>query len=270
MTALPAQPDRVIERSQVVPVEIDEAFAFFADAWNLEGITPPWLGSGSSRLHPHLREDRCSSIGYGSSVCRSVGEPRSSSGDLRSGSRTRSSRPVPSLGAHPPAHPGRRRNGDLRPRPLPTALRAARRCPRAGDGPPVAEGDLRLSRATDRGSSAVRASILTLHVRSRPAARQPVPAGASEGQVVDALPPGDTIWTLPVEQSRSSSAPGRSKSRIGVPGAFAVRRAAEAYARVSASRKARGVKTGSSRASASRCWSPETRTARSAWASASR
>ena len=44
VTALPAQPDRVIERSQVVPVEIDEAFAFFADAWNLEGITPPWLG----------------------------------------------------------------------------------------------------------------------------------------------------------------------------------------------------------------------------------
>jgi ligand-binding SRPBCC domain-containing protein len=44
VTALPAQPDRVLERSQVVPVELDEAFAFFADAWNLEGITPPWLG----------------------------------------------------------------------------------------------------------------------------------------------------------------------------------------------------------------------------------
>ena len=44
VTALPAQPDRVIERSQVVPVEIDEAFAFFADPRNLEAITPPWLG----------------------------------------------------------------------------------------------------------------------------------------------------------------------------------------------------------------------------------
>jgi ligand-binding SRPBCC domain-containing protein len=44
VNGLPAQPDRVLERSQVVPVEIDEAFAFFADAWNLEGITPPWLG----------------------------------------------------------------------------------------------------------------------------------------------------------------------------------------------------------------------------------
>jgi hypothetical protein len=29
------EPDRVLERSQVVPVGIEEAFAFFADAWNL-------------------------------------------------------------------------------------------------------------------------------------------------------------------------------------------------------------------------------------------
>jgi ligand-binding SRPBCC domain-containing protein len=36
--------DRILERRQVVPVNIDEAFAFFADAWNLEAITPPWLG----------------------------------------------------------------------------------------------------------------------------------------------------------------------------------------------------------------------------------
>jgi ligand-binding SRPBCC domain-containing protein len=35
--------DRVLERSQVVPVDLDEAFAFFADARNLEAITPPWL-----------------------------------------------------------------------------------------------------------------------------------------------------------------------------------------------------------------------------------
>ena len=36
--------DRVFERTQVVPVDIDKAFAFFANAWNLERITPPWLG----------------------------------------------------------------------------------------------------------------------------------------------------------------------------------------------------------------------------------
>ena len=33
----------VLERTQVVPVPVDEAFAFFADARNLERITPPWL-----------------------------------------------------------------------------------------------------------------------------------------------------------------------------------------------------------------------------------
>jgi ligand-binding SRPBCC domain-containing protein len=32
-----------IEREQVVPQDADQAFAFFADAFNLEAITPPWL-----------------------------------------------------------------------------------------------------------------------------------------------------------------------------------------------------------------------------------
>ncbi len=44
VSGLPARRDRVLERSQVVPVEIEEAFAFFADARNLEEITPPGLG----------------------------------------------------------------------------------------------------------------------------------------------------------------------------------------------------------------------------------
>jgi ligand-binding SRPBCC domain-containing protein len=35
--------EHVLERTQVVPVELDEAFAFFAEARNLERITPPWL-----------------------------------------------------------------------------------------------------------------------------------------------------------------------------------------------------------------------------------
>ena len=35
--------DRVLERSQVVAVDIEEAFEFFADPRNLEAITPPWL-----------------------------------------------------------------------------------------------------------------------------------------------------------------------------------------------------------------------------------
>jgi hypothetical protein len=35
--------DHVLERSQIVSASLDDAFAFFADAANLEAITPPWL-----------------------------------------------------------------------------------------------------------------------------------------------------------------------------------------------------------------------------------
>jgi ligand-binding SRPBCC domain-containing protein len=35
--------DHLIERAQLVPLAAAEAFAFFADAFNLEAITPPWL-----------------------------------------------------------------------------------------------------------------------------------------------------------------------------------------------------------------------------------
>lgn len=35
--------DFALERTQLVPVGVEEAFAFFADARNLAEITPPWL-----------------------------------------------------------------------------------------------------------------------------------------------------------------------------------------------------------------------------------
>lgn len=35
--------NHVLERTQKLPLPPDEAFEFFADAFNLEAITPPWL-----------------------------------------------------------------------------------------------------------------------------------------------------------------------------------------------------------------------------------
>jgi ligand-binding SRPBCC domain-containing protein len=36
-------PPLQLDRTQLVPLPLDEAFAFYADASNLEAITPPWL-----------------------------------------------------------------------------------------------------------------------------------------------------------------------------------------------------------------------------------
>ena len=38
-----SEPPRSIERSQLVGLSVDDSFAFFADAHNLEALTPPWL-----------------------------------------------------------------------------------------------------------------------------------------------------------------------------------------------------------------------------------
>ena len=35
--------DFALERTQVLPRPREEVFAFFADPWNLEAITPRWL-----------------------------------------------------------------------------------------------------------------------------------------------------------------------------------------------------------------------------------
>ena len=36
--------EHVLRREQIIPKPVEELFAFFADAGNLEAITPPWLG----------------------------------------------------------------------------------------------------------------------------------------------------------------------------------------------------------------------------------
>ena len=35
--------EHLLEREQILPAGIDQTFAFFADASNLEALTPPWL-----------------------------------------------------------------------------------------------------------------------------------------------------------------------------------------------------------------------------------
>jgi ligand-binding SRPBCC domain-containing protein len=62
VAALTLRRGRVLERTQVVPVDVDEAFAFFADPWNLEAITPPWLGFRILEAPPTLA--RGSRLGY--------------------------------------------------------------------------------------------------------------------------------------------------------------------------------------------------------------
>ena len=47
--------DYILERTQRVPVDLDEAFAFFSEARNLEVITPPWLRFEVLRAPDDLR-----------------------------------------------------------------------------------------------------------------------------------------------------------------------------------------------------------------------
>jgi ligand-binding SRPBCC domain-containing protein len=47
--------DYILQRTQRVPVAIEEAFAFFSEARNLEAITPPWLRFEVLRAPDDLR-----------------------------------------------------------------------------------------------------------------------------------------------------------------------------------------------------------------------
>src|SRR5690242_16126475 len=58
----PAAGVRRLVRSQVVPLPLDEAFAFFADALNLEALTPPWLRFRV--LNPSVRIEQGALVDY--------------------------------------------------------------------------------------------------------------------------------------------------------------------------------------------------------------
>jgi ligand-binding SRPBCC domain-containing protein len=65
MSPRPGRPgpnDFALERTQVVPRTPDETFAFFADPWNLEAITPPWLRFRILAAPPRL--ERGSTLRY--------------------------------------------------------------------------------------------------------------------------------------------------------------------------------------------------------------
>jgi ligand-binding SRPBCC domain-containing protein len=49
------QVDYILERTQRVPAPLEEAFAFFSQARNLEAITPPWLRFEVLRAPAELR-----------------------------------------------------------------------------------------------------------------------------------------------------------------------------------------------------------------------
>jgi ligand-binding SRPBCC domain-containing protein len=51
-----ARREYTLERAQVAPVPLEEAFAFFADPHNLEAITPPWLRFRIVTAPPQLGE----------------------------------------------------------------------------------------------------------------------------------------------------------------------------------------------------------------------
>ena len=77
-----SEPPRSIERSQLVALSVEDSFAFFADAYNLEALTPPWLGfriltRDRSRCERERRSSTCSPR----TGSPSAGAPRSSSGN---------------------------------------------------------------------------------------------------------------------------------------------------------------------------------------------
>jgi hypothetical protein len=117
-----------LERTQVVPVPLEQAFAFFADAHNLERITPPWLRFRIAEVPDELAVG--ARLRYRLSL---FGIPIRWRTEIVAWNPPRSFVDVQRRGPFrlwEHTHrltPGRRRDGDLRPRPLPALPRPARR-----------------------------------------------------------------------------------------------------------------------------------------------
>lgn len=97
--------EHALERTQVVPVPPGEAFAFFADPWNLEAITPPWLRF--RLVEAPARLERCSHLRYrlqlfGVSIHCPTGIVALAAAALVH--RPAAVRPLAAVGAHAPAH----------------------------------------------------------------------------------------------------------------------------------------------------------------------
>ena len=92
-----------IERAQFVPLSVEDSFAFFADAYNLEALTPPWLRFRILTSRP-IPMHKGTTIQYVLSLHRFPVRWRTEIVEWEPGLRfvdSAGERPVPPLGAHP-------------------------------------------------------------------------------------------------------------------------------------------------------------------------
>ena len=105
----------LLERSQRVEVPVDRAFAFYADARNLEPLTPPWLHFEVTTPRPiSMASGTLLDYRLGCTASRSAGGPGSIPGSHRPASPTPGHGPLRALGAHPHLRARRRERTIIR------------------------------------------------------------------------------------------------------------------------------------------------------------
>ena len=140
-------PIHLLERSQRVEVPVEQAFAFYGDALNLEPLTPPWLHFEVTTPEP-VTFEAGTLLDYRLQAARRpdpLAHPDRDLGTADALRRHPGQGALLALGAHPPLRAGRRRrDGHPRPRPLRDPLRPARRARPPALRPPRPRADLRL------------------------------------------------------------------------------------------------------------------------------